>query len=93
MFRILPSKLHGKGLFSAKSFMKNEHVMSLDIDYTAKAVTQDYYGKFMNHSRRPNCCIDGYNVKACCKIEVEEELTFDYSTLRIDSNFEKIHLK
>lgn len=80
-------------VFSAKSFMKNEHVMSLDIDYTAKAVTQDYYGKFMNHSRRPNCCIDGYNVKACCKIEVEEELTFDYSTLRIDSNFEKIHLK
>lgn len=87
MFRVLPSKLHGKGLFSARSYLKNDHIMTLDIDYCFKPIFGDYYGKFMNHSCRPNCCVDGYQVKACRGIGPEEELTFDYSTLKINTNF------
>lgn len=87
MFRILSSNIHGKGLFSARTYLKNEHILSLDIDYWSKPICSDYYGKFMNHSCHPNCCVDGYNVRACRQIEAEEELTFDYSTLKINTEF------
>ena len=87
MFRVLPSKLHGKGLFSVRRYLQNDHIMTLDIEYNTKPVLADYYGKYMNHSCCPNCCVDGYSVKACRKIESEEELTFDYSTLKIGTEF------
>ena len=83
MCRIMPSRLHGCGLFCVRQYIPYQHVLTLDINYVRPPVCDDYYGRYMNHSYSPNCVVDGYYVKASRVIKPFEEP--DYSRLKLET--------
>ena len=89
------SKVNGYGLYSSKSYSKNEiiHILNGDIytDPTKYTIhvgngvhILDMYGRYMNHSFTPTTYIDGCKVVAFVDIDAGDELTFDYNKTEIE---------
>jgi len=83
-------ELNAKGLYSTKSYLKDEIVFTLAgkiYDYPTRETIYighnkhiyDEFGIFMNHSFTPSTRIDGYNVVALRDIKCNDEITFNYN--------------
>ena len=83
-------ELNAKGLYSTKSYLKDEIVFTLAgkiYDYPTRETIYigenkhiyDEFGIFMNHSFTPSTFIDGNNVVALHYINSNDEITFNYN--------------
>ena len=83
-------ELNAKGLYSTKSYLKDEIVFTLAgqlYDHPTRETIYigdnkhiyDEFGIFMNHSFTPSTYIDGYNVIALRDIKINDEITFNYN--------------
>jgi len=83
-------ELNAKGLYSTKSYLKDEIVFTLAgqlYDHPTRETIYigdnkhiyDEFGIFMNHSFTPSTRIDGHNVVALRDIKVNDEITFNYN--------------
>ena len=83
-------ELNAKGLYSAKSYLKDEIVFTLAgkiYDHPTRETIYigdnkhiyDEFGIFMNHSFTPSTRIDGHNVVALRDIKGNDEITFNYN--------------
>ena len=80
-----------KGVFANRSFQAGNVVWDLSNGETIMHPTrtsiqvmgdvhvEDPRGAFVNHSCRPTCVVDGWNIVAIKDIAGSDEITFDYS--------------
>ncbi|MGD8514830.1 MAG: SET domain-containing protein-lysine N-methyltransferase [Granulosicoccaceae bacterium] len=88
------SHIHGKGLFAKTNIKKNTylgeylgplvkdngmHVLWVE-DEKDKWIGRDGQNqlRYLNHSSKPNCEFDGFELYTIRSIKKHEELTFDY---------------
>ena len=84
MISVCRSRLHGFGLFAGKKFSKGECVLKFDKNCGGKVVaTDDYFGRYLNHSNNPTCKVDGYILSACRLLNVGDEFTINYTTINV----------
>ncbi|GJL80653.1 MAG: hypothetical protein DHS20C01_02870 [marine bacterium B5-7] len=88
------SRLHGYGLFARRKLKRGEYIGTYDGPKTKRndihvLWVEDKPGKwcgrdgtnllrYLNHSHKPNCEFDGFDLYTLCKIKETEELVFDY---------------
>jgi SET domain-containing protein len=91
---IAESPIHGKGLFARKRIKKDTYLGEYDgpivsengmhvlwvEDKKDKWIGRDGQNqlRYLNHSCKPNCEFDGFDLYAIRDIKKHEELTFDY---------------
>ena len=84
MICVCRSHLHGLGLFARKHVIKGECVMKFDKNCGGSVTAlDDYFGRFINHSDDPSCKADGYVLKAQRNIRSGDEITLNYTTIRV----------
>ena len=73
------SKIHGKGVFAAKDYIKDELI---DVGIRGLFITNGF-GTMINHSYNPNTYLHrngiNYNVHALTNIKKDDELTLNYN--------------
>ena len=90
MYIKINPELNAKGLYSTKSYLKDEIVFTLAGQLYDNPTREtiyigdnkhiyDEFGIFMNHSFTPSTRIDGHNVVALRDIKVNDEITFNYN--------------
>ena len=78
------------GIFAKRKFDANQTVLYLSgevlhrptrtsIQVAKNKHIEDKIGAFINHNCNPSCKIDGHKVIAIKEINVDDEVTFDYS--------------
>jgi len=94
MLEVKPSPIEGEGVFTSTAIKKNKNLFWMfekitlainDVAYPRDLKLSDLCWK-VNHQKNPNCKIrtnDGFlwYLNSCKKIEKNEELTLDYTTL------------
>jgi SET domain-containing protein len=90
---VADSKIHGKGLFAAKTIKKGEligcfkhHKTAIDGSYVlwfeddlAYVVEDDF--KYINHSKKANAAYyDDFTIMAIKKIKKDDEITHNYGS-------------
>ena len=96
-------ELNAKGLYSTKSYLKDEIVFTLAgklYDYPTRETIYigdnkhiyDEFGIFMNHSFTPSTRIDGHNVVALRDIKVNDEITFNYNDSELNIQWPKLDI-
>lgn len=82
-YKIKQSNIHGKGIFTTKSLMKNEDIdVGIEFIFFIIPNITPYFGSMINHSYSPNCYLRYKNnkwyVTASKKIPSGEEILLDY---------------
>ncbi len=93
LLRVATSAIHGRGVFARrpiaagtylgtyegkKTRRDGKYVLWVEDDGETTAREGRAPLKFLNHSREPNACFDGFELFASRDIEAGEEVTFDY---------------
>jgi len=83
-YEVRPSPIHGRGVFSTKTFKKGE-LVNTHLYPDEKGVSQTtHFGGFLNHSTTPNALTKQYKdgfYKTFAKVDMKpgDEITLDYT--------------